>query len=225
MDEVEPENRGEVSEWIHAAAGGSRPALERVIDWLSPLMLSWARLQAGPHAGWPVSPEDVVQDVWLRTLPKLPHLAPHAASGGRLTPALLGVVRHVLRHRVIDLRRAATRNRLQSLQDTSRSEPGFAAKSSGPLAKAERSERFRLVQAALDKLTCKERALYVKRLFEELSIDELCAEFDMNREAVVKARQRVRHKLKAFLAPHFLPQFDGEHADAGADDCEGGAPL
>jgi RNA polymerase sigma factor (sigma-70 family) len=204
----EPEGGADqISDRIRAVVAGDPVALDWVVEWMSPLMLTWARLQIRPGAGAGVEPEDLVQDVWLRVLPELGGLRPHPQAGQRMTPALIGLVKRILRNRVIDVRRQATRRQVQGLPaDGSSGSP--VALSSGPFSKALRSERRRLVQDALDRLTARERALYVRRLFEDASLDELAAEFGMNRDAVVKARQRVRQKLGALLAPQILDDLE-----------------
>ncbi|MCA8950157.1 MAG: sigma-70 family RNA polymerase sigma factor [Planctomycetes bacterium] len=213
-----PASADEISGWIHKASDGCPAALEQLIDWLSPMLLSWARLQAGSGAPWPLAPEDVVQDVWIQVLRKLGSLAPHGDTG-RMTPALLGIARRILRDRVIDIRRSATRHRLVlTLHPTGESEAALAAAGSGPITRATRSERRQLVEAALDRLTQKERALYVRRLIEGLSIDELGAEYGMSADAVIKARQRVRQKLAVFLAPQVLEDLEATPDDDDDDE-------
>jgi RNA polymerase sigma factor (sigma-70 family) len=198
----------QVSDQIRAVVDGDPAALDWVVEWMSPLMLTWARLQLRPGGGWSLEPEDLVQDVWVRVLPELGTLRPHPEAGERLTPALVGLVKRILRNRVIDVRRQATRRQVFGLPAGSSSGPQAETPSSGPFSKALRSERRQLVQAALDRLTARERALYVKRLFEAASLDELAAEFGMSKDAVIKARQRVRQKLSALLALQILDDLE-----------------
>ena len=86
-------------------------------------------------------------------LPELGGLRPHPRAGERMTPALIGLVERILRNRVIGVRR-----QVQGLPaDGSSGSP--VALSSGPFSKALRSERRRVVQDALDRLTARELAL------------------------------------------------------------------
>lgn len=211
VDDEQRESAGhddaeQASDRIRAVVDGDEGSLEWLVEWLSPLMLSWARTHAG--AGAATTAEDLVQDVWARVLPELRQLRPHPASG-RWTPALLGLVRRTLRNRVIDVRRSAIRRRLTAAPDGAPpAEWPRADSSSGPVSKALRSERRQLLQEALDRLTDRERALYVDRIFDEASIDELAAQFGMTPAAVIKARQRVRQRLSACLAPRLLDELD-----------------
>lgn len=198
-----------VSDRIRLVVGGDQAALEWIVTWLSPWMLAWANLQVRPGQGFPITAEDLVQDVWMRILPELQRLTPHPTKD-RWTPALLGVVKRTLRNRVIDVRRNATRSHIQQGGfDSDHLAPQRVDSSSGPISKLLRGERQRQVQAALDQLTHRERALYVKRLFEDATIEELAQEFGMTHAAVVKARQRVRQRLTGFLAPQLLDELDG----------------
>lgn len=195
----------QASDRIRAVVDGDERSLAWLVEWLSPLMLSWARAHAG--AGGVTTAEDLVQDVWVRVLPELQQLRPHPANG-RWTPALLGVVRRTLRNRVIDVRRSAIRRRLATPDGAPPADWLRDDSSSGPVSKALRSERRQLLQEALDRLTDRERALYVDRIFDEASIDELAAQFGMTPTAVIKARQRVRQRLSACLAPRLLDELD-----------------
>ena len=101
---------------VREAIAGSPEAREWLADWLGPLMVSWTDYQLRRGRVVEVQPEDVVQDVWLRLLPELPSLRPlDSTRPGRFTPALLALARRILNNRIIDLRRAAARRRVQRL--------------------------------------------------------------------------------------------------------------
>ena len=196
------------SDRVRSAVAGDPAALDWLVGWLSPLMVSWARSQTRGEVVWALTPEDLVQDTWVRVLPKLGELQPHAASGRRMTPALIGIVSRTLRNRVIDVRRAATRRRLFPLPNDTALGIQAVASSSGPFTKAVHSERSRLLEQALQHLTDKQRGIYLERLFEGSSINELAAAYEMSPAAVIKARQRVRHRLEGILAPNILDDLD-----------------
>lgn len=201
------------SDGIRAAIGGDEAALACLIDTFSPWMLAWSRLYLRDNVRLPMEPEDLVQDVWMRLLPELQKLQPHPESG-RWTAAMMGVMKTTLRNRVIDVRRAALRSKLHLWSkpvndgEHSASGPSVADSSSGPVAKLLRSERQLAVRAALEQLTPRERDIYVKRIFEDATIDELASEFGMSPDAVIKARQRVRHRLEGILSSWILDQLD-----------------
>jgi RNA polymerase sigma factor (sigma-70 family) len=200
----------EISDRIRQVVDGDTKARDWIVEWLGPLMQAWARGQVQPGVRWSISPEDLVQDVWLRVLPMLGHLVPHPQAE-RMTPALLGLIKRVLRNRVADVRRQATRRQLRiASQECGLADLMPEARSSGPLSKAIRSERERMLQEALDGLTARERALYLGRIFEESSIEELAVEHAMTPPAVVKARQRTRHRLRQILESRLLDGLEPE---------------
>lgn len=197
-----------ISDRIVRVIRGDNQALEWLVEWLSPLMITWARSQLNAFSRAIADPEDLVQDVWIKILPRLGKLQPHPQTG-RWTPAVLGLVKTTLVHRIIDIRRTAARQRMLNGAPDQPHSPA-ANSSSGPCARALRSERRRQVQRALDGLGERERQLYVKRLFEGTSIPELAAEFRMTGEAVIKARQRARKRLEGLLAPQLLDALEPE---------------
>lgn len=204
-----PEHPGSdvISDRVRAIVRGDPIALAAIVEWLTPLMAAWTESGLGPIGAW-VDAEDVVQDVWVRVLPRLTALKPHPPDGTRYTPALLALLRRTLRNRVIDLRRQATRRRLAALSEEGEG-ADIETASSGPIGKLMRSERRQQVQVALGELTERDRSLYVRRVFERASLEELAAEFGMTRDAVIKSRQRTRKKLEAYLAPRLLDDLEG----------------
>jgi RNA polymerase sigma factor (sigma-70 family) len=213
----------EISALVRRAVAGEPGALEGLVEWLGPLMASWVRARAPEGELAEGEPEDLVQEVWLRVLPLLHELRPHPSEPGRLTPALLATVKRVLRNHLIDLRRRAARRRMQALPTDSSSRVPREASGRGPFSEALRRERGRLVLDALERVGPRDRELYVRRIFEEASLDELAAEFGMSRAAVIKARQRARHVLAEVLAPQVLDELEANADGAGADGAGGGA--
>lgn len=200
------------SQIIRRVIDGDTRALDSLVDWLGPLMASWARWQLRNAASQlQLTAEDLVQDIWLRMLPKLADLRPHPDSR-RWTPALLAVVRRALRNRVIDARREAARRALDTCaadrpaDDISADD--IPAGNSGPFSRAVRSERRQVLETALEQLNERDRALYVRRIFERTSIGELAAEFGLSEDGVLKARQRARQRLSHHLAPRLLDMLE-----------------
>ena len=183
---------------------GDAEALERVAEWLSPLMATWARLHLGAAGREGLWAEDLVQETWLAVLPELPRLRPVPGARERFTPALLGLVKRILRNKLVDARRRELRRRVQSLPPSDRSGPLPPDHRSGPVTRALRSERRRSVQDALERLGARERELFVRRIFEDAGLEELANDYGMTRDAVVKARQRTRARLARYLSKELL---------------------
>ncbi len=194
-----------LSDHLHGAILGNSADMQMLVEQLTPLMTTWANLHLNGSGLRQSDPEDVVQDVWVRILPRLQDIDPHPQNG-RISSGLLAVLKKTLLHRTIDIWRAALRENVTTLQ----SDPQLSTLSSGPLGKSVRSDHMRLVHAALDELSDRDRALYVRRIFEDLSLRELCDEYDMTRDAVIKARQRVRQRLEAVLGKTVLADLEDD---------------
>lgn len=201
-------SREELSGHIGRARDGDEASIARLVEELSPILVSWAQAHLRPASlpGAIVDPEDLVQEVWLKALPRISTLQPHPNAPSRLTPALLALLGTILRSRVTDLRRQAARRRVHGGMPLPSEEPPTA--SSGPFTKALRSERRRLVEDALATLSERERRIYIDRLLGGMSLAELAAEHGMSTDAMTKARQRVRVKLAKVLGPQLVDDLE-----------------
>lgn len=196
-----------LSDVVRRARDGDDRALEQLVEHVTPLMAAWAASRLRSERRVDTTCEDLLQEVWLRILPLLPDLRPHPSTPGRWTPALLSLASSILRNVVVDARRRAIRSRL--IGDSDREEVGQrAASTSGPVTRAIRSERRGRVQLALERLTERERALFLGRLFDGATIEELAEEHGLSYHAVVKSRQRARRRLEGILAAELLDAFD-----------------
>jgi len=198
--------RADLSTRLRAAMLGNVGSLEQLVDQLSPLMTAWSHAHLRRDASCRADPEDIVQDVWIKILPQLAELTPHPTDG-RISSALLALLKTVLVRRTIDVWRASLRDKAKPAATVTAELP---APSSGPLRKLERSERDRLIRAALDEIPQRDRELYVRRIFEDLSPAELGDLYGMTRVAVVKARQRVRKRLEGILTATVLQDLEAD---------------
>ena len=202
-------SRDDASAQLRAALAGDEAAREWLADWLGPLMTAWAgyQLRRGRVPG--VHADDLVQDVWIRLLPELATLRPRADVPDRMTPAVLALARRILVNRVVDLRRQASRRRLERLESSGPTRPETpVAPVTGPLTKQLRSERRRALEHALDLLAPRDRELYLRRIFEQTPIDRLAAEFGISPAGVIKARQRARVSLARHLSQRLLDDIE-----------------
>ena len=70
---------------VRRAKLGDHESLATLVEKLTPLLLAQARYRLGT-SNTEVDPDDVVQEVWARALPRLPELSDR---DGRQTPVLL----------------------------------------------------------------------------------------------------------------------------------------
>lgn len=204
-----PDRLDSLSGRVRGAVNGSREDLSWVVEQLSPLMVSWAQMQIGSGTGLPLDAEDVVHDVWVRALPSMAGLHAHPEDG-RMSSGLLALLRTTLLHRIVDIRRQEIARRTRTLSATGVDVNERPTSSSGPDQKAVRSEHHRHVLEALDEIPRRDRELYVRKIFEDLKLDELAGEYRMTRDAVIKVRQRVRKRLEGLLTSTVLEDLDSD---------------
>ncbi len=194
---------------VRGAASGSPDDLSWVIEQLSPLMVTWAQMQLGTRSGLPFDPEDIVHDVWVRTLPALGELHPHP-DDGRMSSGLLALLRTALLHRIVDLKRQEITRRTRSLSATQFDLADRPASSSGPVQRAVRSDHHQHVLAALSEIPPRDRELYVRKIFEGMRLRELMEEYGMSRPADNEVRQRVRKRLEGMLTSTLLDDLEDD---------------
>jgi RNA polymerase sigma factor (sigma-70 family) len=194
---------------VRGAASGSQDDLSWVIEQLSPLMVTWAQMQLGSGSGLPFDPEDIVHDVWVRTLPALGELHPHP-DDGRMSSGLVALLRTALLHRIVDLKRQEIARRTRALSATSLDLADRPTSSSGPVQRAVRGDHHQHVLAALQEIPARDRELYVRKIFEDMRLHELATEYGMTRDAVLKVRQRVRRRLEGLLTSTVLEDLESD---------------
>ena len=92
---------------VRRAVGGSSESLGWVVERFSPLLLAQARYRTQGDLGSMCEPEDIVQDVWLRVLPRLGELTPQQ----RFTPTLVSYLSKAVLHQVNNTLRLMLRRR------------------------------------------------------------------------------------------------------------------
>jgi RNA polymerase sigma factor (sigma-70 family) len=206
---IDPRRLDSLSGRVRGAVAGSHDDVSWVVEQLSPLMVSWAQMQMGPSSRLLFEPEDIVHDVWVRTLPALSELHAHPEDG-RMSSGLLALLRTALLHRIVDIRRQDLVRRTRALSTTSLGANERPTSSSGPVQKAVRGDQHQHVLTALTEIPRRDRELYVRKIFEGLRLSELAAEYGMTRDAVIKVRQRVRKRLEGLLTSKLLDDLEDD---------------
>lgn len=205
----DPRQLESLSGRVRGAVDGSREDLSWVMRELSPLMVSWAQMQMGSHPSVTSDPEDIVHDVWVRTLPLLGEVHPHPEDG-RMSSGLLALLRTALLHRIVDIRRQEITRRTRAISSMGIDVTERPTSSSGPVQKAVRGDHHQHVLDALAEIPRRDRELYVRKIFEDMKLSELAAEYGMTRDAVIKVRQRVRKRLEGLLTSTVLEDLESD---------------
>lgn len=181
---------------VRAAKAGDPNGLADLVGRLSPLLVTQARYRLGAIRD--VDPEDVVQDVWLRVLDRLPELR---ERDGRHTPVLIRFLSTTILHRVQEILRERIRRRRGHTSAADSRDPiaGIADETVGVVSRALRNERKDQLWSVLDDLDADERELLVLRGIEQQENKSVAESLRQSPNAVSLRYNRLLGKLRARL--------------------------
>jgi RNA polymerase sigma-70 factor (ECF subfamily) len=174
---------------VDAAIAGSRPAVERLLSVIRPLVLRYCRARIGYQERSFASSDDVAQEVCLAVLTALPTYV----DQGR---PFLAFVYGIAAHKVADARRAAARNRSDPV-NTLPDEPTVDA---GPEQRVIHREMSTSINELLRLLPAKQREILVLRVAVGLSAVETADAVGSTPGAVRVAQHRALARLRALAA-------------------------
>lgn len=184
---------------VRRAESGDRASLEWVVERFSPLLLAQAKFRLGDRLRRIHEPEDLVDEIWAITLPRLVELG---AREGRHAPVLLKFLATTLLNRVNDWVRAeitGPRGRLQAGDETDASVGRVPADSAGVVTSIVRRERDGAVARVLDELDPADREIIILRAIEQNSGAEVAFILELSEKAVSMRYRRALDRLKARL--------------------------
>jgi RNA polymerase sigma factor (sigma-70 family) len=185
---------------VRRAKEGDAASVAWLVTRFSPLLLAQASYRLGPELRTHCDPLDLVNDVWLVALPRLPSLG---AAGSRETPALLKFLSTTLIYRTNNLARKHLR------RDRARAEGGgssttteqdrlaeLPADTIGVLTAAVLAERKNAVTEAIEALDELDRRIVILRGIEQAPNEMVAAALEMNASTVAHRFRRALHKLR-----------------------------
>ncbi|MCA8941566.1 MAG: sigma-70 family RNA polymerase sigma factor [Planctomycetes bacterium] len=188
------ESGDETTRLVRLARGGDADGLGQLVQRLSPLLTTQARFRAARSLP-DVDPDELVQEVWLRAIPRLPELD---ARDGRHTPVVVRFLATTLLNLTNELVRSRIRAR-RTLADGGSDAPGVSAlpdETVGVVSRALRSERHDELTRALVELTPEERELVVLRGIEQQDNQDVAALLGQTPNAVSLRYNRLLRKLR-----------------------------
>lgn len=189
---------------VRRARTGDSASLDTVVGRLTPLLLAVADYRLGPALRAEVDPEDVVNEAWLVTLPRLAELG---ERDGRVTPVLLkfltttidNLISNRLRRRIAG-RTAAT----GSGESVSR----VPTDASGAITRAMRDETREAVRACIDELAEQDREILLLRGIEQNSSRTVATLLGLTVAAVDKRYSRAVARLRQRLPESVFWELD-----------------
>ena len=201
-----------VSEHLRRAARGDEPSWLWLIERFSPLLVLQARYRLSGALTRLFDVDDLVDDVWLVVLRRLPDMSwPEQAAA----PAFARFLSTTLLHRIHD----AARKHVQRdglAKDLALREPNAlseaveqrSAESTSVLSRLARSEVRRLIALQLSQLDPDEQELLTLRGLEGLPAAELARRWNLPESTVTRRYRHVLAKLRFVLPRSMLDEFE-----------------
>jgi RNA polymerase sigma factor (sigma-70 family) len=146
----------------------------------SPLLLASARYRLGPRLAALYDPDDLVSEVWLVAIRRLPELSPQAE---RFTPVFLRFLATTLLNKVNSLLRKHVRGKparehlrgphQDATDERSDSVDKLPARATSALTRLIREERRNAVHEALERLDPDSREILILRCIEQLAYKDI----------------------------------------------------
>ncbi len=195
----DPRDHDRTSMAIRGALTGNPESLDWVLRKYTPMLMASARQRIGSRLRQHLDADDLVQEVWAITLPRLADLE---SRQGQMTPVLLRFLAGVMwRCHANMLKRhmkGAPRQRL--------SESQLPASATGAIQHAIRDEEAARLLAALDELGPEDRKTVILRGIEQLPNHEAALLLDEPANTVAQRYGRALEKLRALVPDTVLDQ-------------------
>ena len=196
---------------VRAALEGDEASLSWIVERFSPVLIAQARYRMGRQLAGFCEPEDVVNDVWLRAIPRLKGLTDR---GGRFTPAVLAYLSTAVIHRVGELvkRRMRTASKPDGKPgDAERSTPDLMdrvpAEMSGVITRAVRREGHDLILEAIEAMEATDREILLLRGVEQRDTQFAARVLEISPDAVAARYSRALKRLRERFRDSIFEEF------------------
>jgi RNA polymerase sigma factor (sigma-70 family) len=183
------------------AQGGQTEKLGDLYARVLPALYAWAKLRIRPEYRRVVSPEDLVQEVWLR--------AAGIFSGfDAAKQSFRGWIFTVAKNVLFEVQRKAWRHTRESTPEGSTSRlralGDVPADVTSLTQRVQRDEGVRMFLDRVAQLDDDDRKTLIHCGLEELSLREAAERLDVTRDAVAKRWQRLRERIREWRIPDGL---------------------
>lgn len=182
---------------VRRAVEGDSKSVEWVVEHFTPALLTQIsyRLPKALHLGH--DPEDILNDVWIRTLPRLADLVERA---GRYTPVLMSFLSTTVLNHINNLAaKQARRNRATADTPAAGSPRELPQETIGIVTRASRRDAYYYVMKAIDGLSERDRAVLVLRGVEQLSNEAVAERLDVTPTNAATIYNRALARLRELL--------------------------
>lgn len=189
---------------VRRARTGDSASLDAMVARLSPLLLAVADYRLGPALRARVDPEDIVNEAWLVTLPRLAELAERES---RVTPVLLKFLTTTINHLINNLLRRRIAGR-HDAADGVTSVSRLPAEASGAITRAVRNEAEEAVHKCIAELPARDREIVLLRGIEQNSSATVATLLGLSVAAVDKRYSRAIARLRQLLPSSVFAELD-----------------
>ena len=190
---------------VRRAQGGDLESLRWVVERLSPVLLSQARYRLrGPLASV-CDPEDLVNEVWMRTLP---HLERIGSDQARVTPALVAYLSRALLARANGMIERHLRGQGLDPNESRPEADELPDGTVGVVTRVVRDERNNELLTAIDGLAESDREILVLRAVEQSSNGEVAELLGLAPSAVTMRYKRAMERLHDRLPGSVFDELD-----------------
>lgn len=181
---------------VRKAIDGDRESLSWIVERFSPLLLAQARYRLGRDRGTLCEPDDLVNDVWITALPKLPELP---AREGRFTPVVLRFLSTTLLNHYSNLMKRRLREQRDRVEGPSSSGGEFADETRGVVTRVLNAEACHAVSDAIEGLEPLDREVVILRGIEQNPSSAVAAVTGLTENAIHVRYHRALKKLQGRL--------------------------
>ena len=200
---------------VRRARGGDRESLDWLIERFSPLLRAAAEYRLTRSLRRLYDPDDIVQEVWVTAIPRLPELSPRDE---RYTPVLMKFLSTALLYKIKNLIQKHIRGKparqeasAPGAEDT-RADPldQLPAGDTGVASRLGRQETRDLVAESLEKLDPRDREIIVLRGVEQHPYREIASIVGADPKVLAVRYQRALEKLRRALPGSVYEEFGDE---------------
>ncbi|MEM7234458.1 MAG: RNA polymerase sigma factor [Planctomycetota bacterium] len=195
---------------VGRAKKGDEESLTWLIRRLSPILLKDAEYRLGKTLRELYDPEDLVNDIWVSTIPRLGELS---SRDGRATPVLLKYLSKALLYRINNLIEKHIKGKPKRQRaapgDTQSSDPvrQIEMDQTGLVTKLVRAEAKDVVVAALESIDEKDREIILLRGVEQRRYKEIAPLLGRDHKVLAVDYQRALEKLRKKLPGSVFDEF------------------
>lgn len=205
---MHPEGPSQTTQIVSRALVGDRDGLRWIVERFSPLLRAQARYRLRGALRVICDPEDLVQDVWAISLPRLGDLQPR---DGRHTPVLVKFLATTLLNRFNTLARDHLVRRSIVADDLNQSRDliaQLAADTGGAVTRAILLEQCAAAETALGQLSAADREIIVMRAIEQIPNKEVAVRLGIGPNTCAVRFKRAMARLRELSSQTVFDELD-----------------